>query len=118
MYFIEIAYALLADFWKRRKCVICIDYSFFVSDTSYTGYIVSVTKFLKIANIFKRIFDKFLLAGFKSLLGMIWGMSYGGQLMIHTGKRLNIENNTLIQVGHCKTLSYSICGVIGMHEIL
>lgn len=89
----------MLDFRKYRPgCVICINYSFFVADTSYLGYINSTSQFKEIATVIKQMFDLFFIAKFSPQKGMVWGMSYGGQLAIHIGKLLK----GIIQIGHCK----------------
>lgn len=81
----------------RGGCIICVDYSYFVAEPSFMGYVKAVLLFTPLAARMKHIADSILAEGFSPDSGMLWGMSFGAQLLLHVGKSLG----GCIAKGHC-----------------
>lgn len=76
----------------------CIDYSIFASDHTLTGYFQLAADFGNLAPVSLEFLQSLYDLGFNPDLGMIFGMSYGAQVMIWAGKNLKPK----ISLGHCK----------------
>lgn len=81
----------------RGGCIVCVDYSYFVADSTVVGYMKAVSIFEQLAAHLRYVVDSILFERFSPDTGMLWGMSFGAQLLLNVGKTLGGR----IAKGHC-----------------
>lgn len=80
-----------------------------MAEQGFLGYNKAVMQFVQITAHIKPFIQSLLDEQFLPSNGMLWGMSYGAQIMLNIGKSLG----GLIGKGHCKYLVFFFLGVYG-----